>query len=118
MKTIRAAQNLQKRGFALKQVVGIISGNVAALAPIIFASVCLGCPINSMPTMWKRYIITMLQKTQPKVLFCEVDVYDLIIECLNEVGNTAKVFTFNGQRGDSEPAENLFVETGIENDFV
>lgn len=118
IKTIRAAQNLQRRGYEPKQVVGIISGNVAQLAPIVFASVCLGWPVNSMPTMWKKYIITMLQKTEPKLIFCEVKVYDLVVECLDEVGYKAKVFTFNGKKGDSEPVENLFIETGIEEDFM
>lgn len=119
LKTIRAAQNLQKRGLLRpKQVIGIIAGNVADLAPIVFASVCLGCPISSMPTWWKRYIIGMLQKTEPTLVFCEVKLYDMVVESLEEVGSKAKIFTFNGTKGDSEAVESLFKETGTENDFV
>lgn len=119
MKTIRAAQNLQKRSLLKpKQVVGIIAGNVADLAPIVFALTCLGCPISSMPTMWKRYIIGMLQKTEPTLIFCEAKLYDMVKESLIEVGNEAKVFTFNGTKGDSETVESLFEETGNENDFM
>lgn len=112
------AQNLQKRDLIeTKQVVGIIAGNVANLAPIVFASLCLGCPVASMPTWWKRYIIGMLQKTEPTLIFCEAKLYDMVVESLEEVGSKAKVFTFNGTKGDSEAVETLFEETGTENDF-
>lgn len=116
--TIRVAQNLQKRDYAApKQVIGIISGNVAHVAPIAFAALCIGCPINSMHTIWKLDTIRVLQMTEPTLIFCEAKLYDLVRECLDAVGNNAKIFTFNGVEGDSEPVENLLVETGDEDDF-
>lgn len=59
----------------------------------------------------------MLSITQPKMMFCDVDVYDLVRECLNELENDARIFTFSGQSGDSEPVENLFEETEEESEF-
>lgn len=37
---------------------------------------------------------------------------------LNELGNTAKIFTFKGMDGDSEPVENLFIETKMDEIFM
>lgn len=117
--TIRAAQNLQKRNdFKPKQVIGIMARNVLHLTPIALAAICLGCPINSVPTTSKRNMIRILQLTEPCLVFCETEVYDLVVECLKELKIDAKIFTFNGTCDDSEPVENLFCETGIEEDFM
>lgn len=119
MKTIRAAQNLQLRGLTSKQVIGVISGYVADLAPIIFASICLGCPVNPFDTTFdKRQLMSVFENTEPGIIFCEAKFYDLVIECLKELRINAKLFTFNGTKGDSEAVENLFQETGNEEDFV
>lgn len=116
--TIRIAQNLQKRGYAVpKQVFGIISGNVAHVAPVAFAALCLGCPINAMHTIWKFDTIRVLQMTEPALIFCEAKLYDLVRECLDKVGNRAKIFTLNGTQGDSESVENLLAKTGEEANF-
>lgn len=117
MRTIRAAQNLQRRGID-KRMIGIMAGNVADLAPIVFASLCLGCPINPIHMTSKQDIIRVLKLTEASLIFCEVKVYDLLIECLNEAAINAKIFTFNGTTGDSEAVEHLFDETGSEEDFV
>lgn len=119
MMAIRAAQNLQRRGFEPKQVFGIMSENVAHLAPIVLAAFCLGCPINPMfSSVEKTDIIRMFQISKPSVIFCEARLYDLAVDCMNQLGNSAKIFTFNGIRGDSEAVESLFTETGTEEDFL
>lgn len=116
--TIRAAQNLQKRGYTTKQTISLNAGNVANTTPIVFASISLGCPVNTMSTDHKPHILSTLQLIEPTLLFCEVDKYDVTVECLKELGMTAKIFTLNGKKGDAEPVENLFSETGNEDDFV
>lgn len=93
--------------------------NVALLPPIMFASLCLGCPINALHTnVEKSDVIHMFEMTEPSIIFCGIEVYDLVSECLADLHNKAKVFTFNGTKGDSEAVERLFEETGIEEDFV
>lgn len=120
LNTIRAAQNLQRQGYyESKQVIAIMSGNVAHLSPIVFASLCLGCPINLLDTkMEKSTVVNMLQLTQPGLVFCEIKVYDLIVEVLTELKMDAKVFTFNGIKGNSIPVDVLFVKTGVEENFM
>lgn len=97
---------------------GIMSRNLAHLAPIVFASFCLGCPLNTLNTTIEKVdLIRELQVTEPSVIFCEVEMYDLVNECLIEIGKRVQIFTFEGIKGDSEPVENLFTETGVEEDF-
>lgn len=118
-KTIRAAQNLQQKGYKAKQVISFMATNSAYLSPILFASICLGCPINPLHSlMEKEHVIKMLKKTEPCLIFCDVDAYDLMKEYLIKSGNNAKIFTFNGTQGDSEPVESLFAPTGCEDSFM
>lgn len=117
-KTIRAAQNLQQRVCGTDNVFGIMVDNDALLAPIVFASLCLGCSINPLYTLAeKNEIIRMLKLTKPTVMFIDVKVYDIVQQCLKELFFDAKIFTFNGRRGHSEPVEYLFEENGMELEF-
>lgn len=119
LKTIRAAQNLQHRGYKPRQVFGLMARNSQHLSPIVFASFCLGCPINPLDTsLGKTELMHMLNITKPSLMFCDTDVYDLINECFKELGNNAKIITFNGKKDNSEQVEDLFVETTTENVFM
>lgn len=118
-RSIRIAQNLDARAYQKGQVFGVIAANSQNLAPVVFASFYLGCPINTMdPLFGKNEITHMLNTTKPSLMFCDVQIYELLRECLRELGNDAAIFTFGGQVGDSEPVENLFVECGDVDEFV
>lgn len=119
IKTIRATQNLQDRGYQPKQTFVLLSRNDHHVASIVFASLCLGCPLNCLDASFtKTELIHMLKTTVPAVVFCQLTCYALLKECLEEIGNTAKIFTFGGNQLDSEAVENLFVETHRELDFM
>lgn len=120
LKTVRAAQNLQRRGFNSKCTIATVAANVPHLAPIVYASLCLGCPVAPMYTsMEKPTVLRMFELTEPRIIFCEVKAYDLMVECLAEAKILdAKIFTFDGVKGDSEAVDNLFRVTGSERDFV
>lgn len=121
LQTIRVAQNLQKRGYGTssRQTFGIVARNVSHLAAIVFGSFCLGCPINTVyPTADKAFMIHTFQITEPNIIFCEVNAYDLVKECFEEIGKRVKIFTFDGVRGDSEAVECLLQETHNEEDFL
>lgn len=119
LKTIRAAQNLQIRGYNQKQVFGMLARNSHHVAPIFFASISSACPIVSLdPSFGKAEIIHMLSITKPVLMFCDMACHEILSECLAELGNKSKVFTFGGQNGKSEPVENLFEETHKEHEFT
>lgn len=89
------------------------------MAPIIFASLYLGCPVNTLdPSFGKNEMTHMLSNTKPCLIFCDTNVYDVVMESLNELGNSAEIITFGGQIGDSKPVEELFEENGDENAFL
>lgn len=118
-RTIRAAVSLQKRGYKPKQVFGIIASNSSNLAPIVFASFCIGCPINVLDTSFGKHEIThMLNITKPCLVFCDVDVYDKLVDSLTEVEIRADIITMNGRLKSREYVEDLFVETGLESTFM
>lgn len=120
LKTIRIAQNLQRRGFNTKCTIATVAANVPHLAPVVYGALCLGCPVVSMYTAMERHcVLRMFKIAEPSIIFCEVKVYDLLVECLAEVGiSNVKIFTFDGIKGDSEAVDNLLEVTGNESDFV
>lgn len=119
IKIIRAAQNLQKRGYKSKEVFGVLARNSHELAPIIFASIAIGSPVNTLePSFGKAELLHMLKTIKPSLMFCDVEIFDLVKECLLELGNNAKIFTFGGSKGGSEQIENLFEKTHDECNFL
>lgn len=117
--TVRAAQNLQRRGFNTKQIIGLVANNSHHVTPIVFASMCLGCPLNAMDASFgKSELIHMLNTTRPLLIFCDIDAYEATADSLNELGVSATIFTFGGSKPGTETVENLFAETGEENVFM
>lgn len=118
-KTIRVAQNLQKIDHEPRSVVGILTNNSADVAPIVFASLCLGCPISLFdPSFTKFEIKSIISISKPKTFFCDVSVHSLLEASLKESQLTARVFTFDGQRGNSISVDTLFAETDNETSFL
>lgn len=115
LKTVRAAQNLLKRGFKSHDVFGFMVDHSDYLVPIVMASACLACPIAPLhPMLSKDEIKRFFLKSKPSVAFCDVSACDQLIEALKELPFRVKVFTFGGQVNGIEPVENLFIETGEE----
>lgn len=118
MQTIRAAQNLQKYGYEKGDVFGIVSKNHHQLAPIVFASLCTGNPINTLDVSFTENEMShMLNTTKPKVVFCDYDVIDIVKKSLKNVNNDAKIFTFCKTIGGYTPVSDLFAETSREEEF-
>lgn len=119
LKTIRAAQNLLKRGFKTRDVFGFMTDHSDYLVPILMASLCLACPMAPLhPVLTKDEIVRFFLKAKPSVAFCDISACDQLKVALKELPFSVKVFTFDGQFDGFEPVENLFVETGEEDRFV
>lgn len=118
MRTIRVALNLRQRGYKAGQVFGIIASRSHNLAPIIYASFCLGCPYNTLAVSFaKEEIKHMLNITKPRLVFCDVEAYDKLAESLEECHLEAKIITMNGKIGGCEQIEDLLAETVLESTF-
>lgn len=119
LKTIRAAQTLQRLGYKSNDVFGFMTNNYHNVAPIVYAALCLGCPINAIASNYvESEIIDVFVKTEPKVIFCENDCYEVLQGSLDKLGNKAKVFIFDGVRNNTTNVDELFAETGSESAFT
>lgn len=93
--------------------------NSENLAPLVLAAFCLGCPANAFDTsLGKNEIKHMLNIVRPSLVFCDVDVHDLLVECLGELRISAKVITLGGKVGSSEQVEDLLVESEFESSYT
>lgn len=109
LKTVRAAQNLQRLGYKSNDVFGFMVGNIQNLSPIVFAAFCLGCPINALdPIHDKSEVVHMFGITKPQVIFCEDACFDTLKRGLDELGSKAKVFIFDGIRDSAACVDELF----------
>lgn len=116
---IRAAKNLQSLGCNPKQVITLIARNSDHVTSIFFASIAIGCPIHTLDASFGRNeLIHMLNITKSNIIFCDIDRYEILTECLNELKIKARIFTFGGIVGESEPIENLFKEIENEDRFL
>lgn len=119
IKSIRAAKNLQQFGCKPNDIYGYMARNSKYVAPIMFASLFNGCPLHALdPLFGKVELIHMFKMTKPRLMFCDVENYDLVAKCTNELGMQTPIFTFGGQKGDSKSVESLFVVNGDDDQFV
>lgn len=88
---------------------------------MVFGSFAIGCPLNTLdPSFGKTELNHMLRTIKPSLMFCDIECYDLVKECLEELDNDFRhtIFTFGGSKDNSEPVENLFAETHQESEFL
>lgn len=119
MKTVQVAQNLQARGYQPNQVFGMLVGNHTNVAPLVNASIAIGCAICPFDVaLDKAELLEMLQLVKPVLLFCEAECCELLNECLVELGNKAKIFIFEDNHGRFDHVDDLFQKTHKENQFT
>lgn len=116
--TVRAAINMQRFGCERGRKIFLLSDNVADLAPLTFAAICLSCPlvplVNYSSQKECEYFINI---TRPEFAICELKYYPLLEKCFANLNINAKIFTIGGQAGDSIPTEILFENVDNELDF-
>lgn len=105
-------------GFEQGDIFCMVAKNSQHLAPILYASICIACPVNALdPSFTKREMIHMFSITKPRAIFCDAEVFEKVQECLIELGNDAKIFTFNESVENALPVEDLFEESPEEKTF-
>lgn len=100
-------------------VVAVIAKNNHDLIPILVALLSLDYPINTFdPSFTGEIFVHVLSSTKPKLVFCEVESYETLRRYLRQLNNEARIYTFCGQIGDSFAVADLFIETGVETEFM
>lgn len=119
LKTVRAAQNIQQLGYKPKDIFAIMATDNHHLAPIVFASLCLNCTMSLInPISNELELQHNLSIALPKLMFCDANVYSLVVKCFKDVNHDVQIFTFGGKVGNSKPVEDLFAETLNEKRFL
>lgn len=116
---IRVAQHLTSRGFIPGDIVGIVAKNSTYLAPVVFGCFLAGLPVNTLdPQFEKDDIVHMFKQTKPQLIFCDADCLRNVQEALLELEESPKVFTLLEEVAGMNYVEEIFSETGTEEEFV
>lgn len=120
LRSIRVAQSLLKNDHIQpRQTIGFLAKNCDDLLSTFFAAIYLACPILPFhPSLSTDEIVRILNKTKPKVLFCDPAAFDNCEEIIKKITWKMKVFTFDEDLDGMGPVSNLLLETGDESDFV
>lgn len=119
LRTIRAAQNILKLGFQENDVFSIIAGNSENVAPIVFASMSIGCPLNTLdPSFGTFEVAHMFKMAKPKLIFCDLNKLEVVLNSLEQLNMNAMIFTFGESTEHSQNIDELLNETGDEQEFV
>jgi 4-coumarate--CoA ligase len=117
--SIRISQNLMKLGFKRDDVFGFICRNSTQLPAAIYGSILIGAPINPLDVAFKKEdIVQMFTQTQPKLVFCDADVYEKTKLALDELENKPKIVTLRDKIDGVSYIEDLLATTGNEHEFV
>lgn len=119
VKATRVAQNLRKRGYESRTLFCFVAANTDDLVAIYLAAIGLACttvPLHSLLT--KDEMVPILKKIQAPVIFCDDSSYDQLNEALIEAQLSPYIFVIGEPIAGVESAQNLFIETGDECNFM
>jgi long-subunit acyl-CoA synthetase (AMP-forming) len=89
---INIAKNLSNLGYKCGDIAGLIAKNSTYVAPTIFALLLLRLPISPLDTSFSiGKIVEIYRKTQPKVIFCDHNNADKILDALTMLESEARV---------------------------
>lgn len=112
-------KNLQNLGFKKGQLIFFFTSNTDQIVPLLFAALCLGCPITSIPTCCtKKESEYFLKITNPMFVVCDVEYRSMLRECLANQKNTAAFFTFGDQADEQSIPINILFEKTDSNSFI
>lgn len=117
--SVRIAQSLMNLGFKPGDVSGFICRNGTQLPSAIYACILIGSPINPLDVAFKKEdIVQMFAQTEPKLVFCDADVYATVKLALNELENEAMIITLRDRIDGAKHIEEFLSSTGNEHEFV
>ncbi len=115
LSSIRIAQNLTKLGVKKGDVVGFICTNSIKLPELIYGCLLIGAPINPLDVGFKKDDIKhMFEQTNPKLVFCDNNIYETVKLSLDEIGNKATIITLREAIKGVQHVDELLTTTGSE----
>lgn len=94
MRSIKIANHLMITGLKQGDIVGVMATNSENLAPVVFACLTLGLPLNFLaPVMIESDVTYMFTKTEPKIIFCDANVVKVVQNSVALMTTKAKIYT-------------------------
>jgi 4-coumarate--CoA ligase len=93
---LRVAKNLTKEGFKQGDVIGLVVKNTTYVAPLVLACLLIGTPVSTLdPTFDDKEIANIFRQTRPKLVFCDHDNWDMVVDALNQCDSEAEILTID-----------------------
>ncbi|KAG5676094.1 hypothetical protein PVAND_005948 [Polypedilum vanderplanki] len=93
---LRVAKNILKENLKLGDVIGLVAKNTTYVAPLVLGCLLTGNPISTLdPTFDPNEIANIFRQTLPKLVFCDHDNWENVIEALKMCKNDAEVITID-----------------------
>lgn len=90
----RLAKNLQRENLQIGNVIGLAVKNTTYVAPIVLGCMLLGCPVSTLdPTFDVNEIANIFKQTKPKLVFCDHDNFENVLEALKRCDNESEIVT-------------------------
>ncbi|XP_055617262.1 uncharacterized protein LOC129762763 [Toxorhynchites rutilus septentrionalis] len=121
LRTIRLAQNLQKRGLCCDgdNMFAMAVRNGEHAAPVLFSCFALGIPVLALdPTFLRDDLSYMLEIVRPKVVFCDSETLAEMLVACEMVSLTPKIIVLGDKVEGFEHVDDLLLPTGNEEVFI
>jgi long-subunit acyl-CoA synthetase (AMP-forming) len=110
-RVVRAALNMTKMGYKKGDMIAFASRNHENVSSILFGCFCIGTPANGLdPAFNKVDFAHMLNKTKPKLVFCDEDNLEIVKEAAESVDLHPKFAVFGPAKDDVMSVDDFLVE--------
>ncbi|KAM7342454.1 luciferin 4-monooxygenase-like [Cochliomyia hominivorax] len=113
------AKHLLKMGLKPGDVVGLYSHNCTHTATVMVASYLCGTPVNALyPEFDKDNVELIYKVTTPKIIFCDVENYEIILKVCQDLNFKIPIYVMNGElKGAPSILSLVKSERGIRNEL-
>ncbi|KNC21035.1 hypothetical protein FF38_02010 [Lucilia cuprina] len=92
------SKNLLKMGLKAGDVVGMYANNATHTATIMMAAYLCGTPVNALyPGFDKDNVQLIYKVTTPKIIFCDVENYEIAFKVCKDLNLKIPIYTLNGE---------------------
>jgi 4-coumarate--CoA ligase len=118
-RTMKIVNYLRNAGFKQGDIAGVMAANSENLAPVVFACLTLGMPVNPLATlMTENDVIFMYSKTKPKIIFCDASVVKTVQNAVDKISTKPEIYTLMERVEGYKFVDNLLNVELNEDDFV
>ncbi|KAL5278267.1 hypothetical protein ACFFRR_003109 [Megaselia abdita] len=116
-KSVKVAYNLQRLDLKQTDILGVIATNTSNLMPLCYGMFFIGVPFHAIDCDHsKESAVRRWAITRPKIIFCDGNKLDFVMEIIGELNLSCEVYTLNEHRSGVKQFDELLQE--LPNDKV